>query len=180
MKKFRRETYTEADQKPLGRGFQKEVFVSPDDPEKVIGIYKEYAEETPEEVKARFYLTKILHFLYPHNIPALHLSASRPQVIVVQRVHENVGHQAESDSLKNNLFELGVSLDTKLDNFIATGRGDVWYTDTIRPWLRYGRKNYDGDKIREAILKLDEDTQAQAFAYLARLEQLYVEAHKNK
>lgn len=178
MEKFKMESYDEAGMKPLGEGREKTIFVSPDDPEKIIGIFKEPAESA-EEVRARFYLTKILHILYPQHIPDMHASISEPHAIEADRVHGEESTRKQNDVIKDRFFELGVKLDSKPANYVAEEGGPAQYVDTIRVWFRDGTPNYNPQKLREAIFKLDEGERSNALSYLARLEDLNGQ-YKNK
>ena len=63
-------------QKSLGKGGEKTVYPYPDNSQRVIGVYSSKHEflweKSPEYNKAKFYLTKILHMLFPENIPDIH------------------------------------------------------------------------------------------------------------
>jgi hypothetical protein len=83
----------------LGTGAEKTVYTDPDNEKLAKAVFHKEArettsdgtEQTPEYIKARFYLTKILHLLYPKNIPDMHMSASEPNMIVVDRAeHDKV------------------------------------------------------------------------------------------
>ncbi|MFA6427013.1 MAG: hypothetical protein WCW16_01000 [Candidatus Magasanikbacteria bacterium] len=71
---------------PIGSGAERVVYNHPEDERKVIGIFHDYASETPEQVKARFYFTKILHIIYPHNIPDIHHAGTDPHVIISDKL----------------------------------------------------------------------------------------------
>ncbi|MBI1974305.1 MAG: hypothetical protein HYS51_00375 [Candidatus Zambryskibacteria bacterium] len=69
---------------PIGEGAEKKVYQSRHHPERVLGAYKH--PESPGLVKARYYLTKILHILLPENIVDIHLSSSQPNAVVREKV----------------------------------------------------------------------------------------------
>jgi hypothetical protein len=52
-------------QTPIGIGNEKRIFDHPQNPEKVIGEYRELL--TPEEVKAIYYFAKLVDILFPGN-----------------------------------------------------------------------------------------------------------------
>ncbi len=90
MKNFR-ESFNLDKKNQIGKGAHKEVYLHPDDENKVIALHKpEYS--TNEKMKAVFYLRKILHFLMPSNIPEIHLST--PSVTISEKRHQEKGHAA--------------------------------------------------------------------------------------
>lgn len=72
-------------EEPMGEGAEKKVYQNRHHPERVLGVYKH--PESPNRVKARYYLTKILHILLPDNIPDIHLSSSEPNAVVREKVN---------------------------------------------------------------------------------------------
>jgi len=64
--------------KRMGRGAEKNVYNDPGNEKRVIAEIRNSDERirTPRQVKARFYLTKILHLLYPTFIPDIHAAIS--------------------------------------------------------------------------------------------------------
>ena len=85
----------------IGSGSEKNVYVDPKTPDRVIAQFHEDALETKRSLKGRYYLSKILHILLPKNIPDIH-SASKndKKVIVSERKNLNKEH--------NKLAEAGV------------------------------------------------------------------------
>ena len=59
----------------IGGGFEKRVYVDEHNADKVVKVYLE-KEGGENKARARFYLGKILHMLFPENFPNIHLSAS--------------------------------------------------------------------------------------------------------
>lgn len=174
MRKFTKEYYEDKGEQPLGEGSEKKVFLSPHNPERVIGIFHEYREETPEQVKGRFYLTKILHALYPQHIPELHLAASNPHAVEVERINGEHTYSWEVISrLEETLREVGVIVDTYTGNFLIDSSGFLRYVDTVMPWYGVNR-NYNPAKIKEVgSKKLEAKDLERVLSYLARLESLY-------
>lgn len=66
-------------QEQIGEGFEKIVFSDPKRPEMVIaGIREDEVRPVPPaDIKARYYLQKIIHMLFPKNIPDIHLAATK-------------------------------------------------------------------------------------------------------
>jgi len=72
---MRFESFNTSDQQPLGVGEDKETFINPADPERVISVLKEkkgIEKESPNKLKGAYYLTKIAHLLLPENIPEIY------------------------------------------------------------------------------------------------------------
>ncbi len=98
----------------FAEGAEKIVYHHPQDPEKVVAEFRSDAIEA-REMKGRFYLTKVLHALFPRNIPDISLAAkeggSNPYMVLekkhLDRQHEELrdlsthqqmkSHQGESD-----------------------------------------------------------------------------------
>ncbi len=68
----------------IGGGRDKEVYENAHNPEQII---KRYTAEVASAHKAvaRGYLGKILHILLPKNMPAMHISSSSPNQVVMER-----------------------------------------------------------------------------------------------
>lgn len=99
----------------LGEGTEKNVFADPIDPDKVHAEYKEI-RWSRRQVRASFYLTKILHLLLPQNIPDIYSSQYQPHKYVAQRKHLDVDHKALSD-LRKRIETRGLSQEER----------DLWY-----------------------------------------------------
>lgn len=154
---------------------------------------KEWLKETPGQVKARFYLTKILHFLYPQNIPNIHLAASEPHALIMDRVRGKESDPSDEDAKINDLYEeldsLGVHLDFKHWNFLKTkkdgGEENLMYVDSFDAYKIFYDKGgnpvridrwYLADALGEAIkTNLSGDKRERALKYLERLMALEAE-----
>lgn len=55
--------------------------------------YRYYRKESTSFVKARFYLTKILHLLYPNNFPDMHWTGYEPLAYALEKVKTDPEHQ---------------------------------------------------------------------------------------
>ena len=172
----------------LGRGEEKEVYEDPDNPHFAKGIFHEYKEESLEFIKSRFYLTKIMHLLFLKNIPDIHLAASKPHMIIVDRMEAPGGWRSwikSDDSLEK--FEDTQELIEKLENFeVYTDSaefnfeydkdGNICYVDSFVPW--YVNKdgliipNYNPEKLEKALQELEGDKKEQGLSYLNRLKEL--------
>ena len=135
--------------KKIGEGDEKVVYEDPNSKEKVIAVFKERIPESPNTVKARFYFTRILHLLFPNNIPDIHWSGSNPHAYSTKRVDEDLARgiknsfrlyyktkkQKEGISeLTENLHQLGMGLDIGPYNFMEDSSGQMLYVDSFWPW----------------------------------------------
>ncbi|OGY99420.1 MAG: hypothetical protein A2945_01015 [Candidatus Liptonbacteria bacterium RIFCSPLOWO2_01_FULL_52_25] len=83
----------------IGEGGEKEVYLHPEFPEKkVVSRLKEGGwndASSERKIKARFYLTKVLHLLLPKNIPDVHLAIhGKDKVLVSERKKMDKEHRA--------------------------------------------------------------------------------------
>ncbi len=160
--------------KELGRGREKVVYTDPDNESRVKGIFHEYKKEGVEKIKGRFYLTKILHILYPDNIPDIHLAASNPHMIIIDKVDDQIAVTKQqlgklgkdkhlADELQEELKELnervayhkrevskplgnlGVTVDSAPGNFTLDANDHITFVDTVEPWGVYGNKSPNFD-----------------------------------
>lgn len=146
----------------IGGGKEKNVFEHPDNPDKVIAKLHERWSENKWQFRGRFYLSKILHVLFPKNIPDVHLSAQGTDKILVSEMknldpmHQEIqklvanGYwrspvettyekKLESDpcfhDLTRSMAYLGIYLDTAGRNFGYDDRGNLIYVDNdFSPW----------------------------------------------
>ncbi|MDO8483069.1 MAG: hypothetical protein Q7S86_04615 [bacterium] len=92
--------YVKDTKKPLGVGMEKDVYEQKD---RIDGVVKvERKAESPRKVRARFYLLKILHMLYPKNIPDIHFSFTEPNATGRDKVELDEDHNRMRDLIKNN------------------------------------------------------------------------------
>ncbi|MDO8429812.1 MAG: hypothetical protein Q7S73_00385 [bacterium] len=184
--------------KSLGRGVEKEVFENPDNPDLTLGIYHEYKDESVNLIKARFYLTKILHMLSPENMPDIHLVSSNPKLIVMDKVEGNdlvdeekdwKKRQQEIKKLKDKFSNIGINiLDDTPANFRYDYNGNLVYLDNLYPWGQSLRSSenkstvfyYDEKKLEAALKSLKEQGNRElGLSYLERVEILRKEEFKN-
>lgn len=70
----------------FGVGYEKSVFEDPHHPERLIKESRRAMNESPATVKGRFYLTKLLHRLFPANVPDIHgVTSAEPQSMTVEK-----------------------------------------------------------------------------------------------
>ena len=191
----------------IGLGSEKIVYQDRNDPDKVIGVFEEWEKKTPNQMKAMFYLTKILHLLLPKNIPDMHWAGSESRAYQSDKVEHDDRHKVlnsgmsgtvnlpieeieksiEDDSavreLQKELEKLGIkSLDYAPVNYSMDSKGNILYLDTFYVW----KKKTDGelklfcdfDKLGLAFDSLSEEDKIKANKYLMRLKELY-EQEKN-
>lgn len=131
-------------------------------PESVSAYYKEGIEKSPERVRARFYLTKILHFLFPKNIPDVFFSSAKGLILEKmdvgdshKRFHEllnkkdgrtpeetnegctlweKIDCESHDSVFFNKLKDLIVFLDDSAVNFGKDQEGNINYVDNFDPW----------------------------------------------
>lgn len=150
--------------KPLGSGIEKDVFVDPDNEEKVLSILKTLPGQrrnSPNKIKGSYYLTKIAHILLPKNVPDITqatISKDGKEIFDRQRIEHTKGHemlqsaranqQDESEALKVMRDEidpndasfkledigLGFHLDENMGNYTKDKEGNVYYLETFIPW----------------------------------------------
>ncbi|MDP3770427.1 MAG: hypothetical protein Q8R40_05845 [bacterium] len=116
----------------IARGTEKKVYEDADDPEKVIGLYHMPAM-SKERVKAQFYLTKILHMLFPKNIPDIYLSASDPHVVRKEKISTDVTHKIIQKWYEPGADRRNISEDEhrKLDDVTGAIYSDPKYMEFI-------------------------------------------------
>ncbi|MDO8470289.1 MAG: hypothetical protein Q7S84_04750 [bacterium] len=98
-------------EKLIGGGGEKNVYEDPNDPNRVIGVYHEKAP-SPRFVEGRQHLTKIMHLLFPKNIPDIYDSSYNPHTIVRQRMQLDEGHTVMQKDYETNF--LGKGFDANL------------------------------------------------------------------
>ena len=159
----------------IGEGSEKVVFEHYTKPDRVIGIYKEDAQDNiwsdgNEERKTTFYLNKIMNLLYPQNFPPTHLVSSEPRAMERGRVMGTplVKSDRLSDEFKNlisSFAESGIAVDPDINNFLRDRDGNIVYVDDFAGY----DQNYDPKKLRLAIeSKLEGEDKVRALKYLER------------
>lgn len=165
-----------ANRSTIGDGADKDVFDHPTDPTKVVAVFKE-TNVNVNEVKRRFYVNKILHMLYPDNIPDISLASSKPMSLILEKAPGKQlqkalpslkikFHYLEAvDKLVKELSSLGVYIDSQYVNFHITREGNVQYIDDFN-----GSFHFSNDNLVQAIRKrLSPGDQEKALRYLTRL-----------
>lgn len=183
--KFDEDFYKDKPDLKIGSGSDKTVFTDPSNPEKAVGIFHPSVEETPLQARGRFFLSKILHILFPENIPNIHFSGHNPKAIITTKIHHGVPVETskeEKSDLVKKLKSVGLMVDDVSDNIIRSEDGHIVYTDNQAPWYIYNfperktkEKTYDTEKINAAIEQLPTEKREQALTYLSQLEAAYEE-----
>lgn len=176
----------------IGDGAEKTVYRHPDRPDRVVGIFdtqpnsevEEY-EKTPQFIKARYYLSKIVNILYPQHFPVVHLMTQSPMSIEIDYVEHQKPTQPETiragEELSRQLHrEIGLSTDPIEGNFVVTPKNTLVYVDTLRPWRANGQPKFDPIKLRLAVDHLGTEQHEQALSYFRRLGALYYEKFKRQ
>lgn len=89
--------------KPIGEGNERKVYVDPHHEGKVIAETRlEVKQETPLQLKGKYYLTKIVHNLFPKNIPDIYqVGESKESDGSIQTIdRERITQSAEHEKLK--------------------------------------------------------------------------------
>ncbi len=156
--------FESAGRETIGEGCQKKVFVDPKNEKRIIAEMKENVkEDTPRQLKGRYYLTKIAHLLLPENIPAVYQageSVEGKQTVDAERIAHSPGHAllqktwqmegsfdaayeqahkelgADIQRVESRLRHIGLDLgvDTYVSNFTKDKKGNIYYLETFRPW----------------------------------------------
>lgn len=170
-------------QKPVGRGTEKIVYPHPEDSSKIVGVYYDKNgdyefQKSPEYRGAEFYLSKILHLLFPKNFPDFHMTTSRPKTVIKGRI--NIAQERVSiddpdvAAFCNQIKELKLSIDTAGSNLVRDKDNNLVYVDDVWPWSSPTEKLYDSDKLYQLIIqKLKNGERDDALKYLERLDDLF-------
>lgn len=175
----------------LREGEEKVVYDIKHDPEHVVGKYHETEDKelnpTPRQLKGTFYLMKILHLLFPQNVPNFEMAASNPPMVKVDKVigetSRFAGDMDERLALLETIDQTSVELDGVYVNFKRDASGNLVYVDTVYPWnISFENSdldkpngiipNYSSDILRSKIMTLPEGEREQALSYLDRINTL--------
>lgn len=139
--------------------------------------------------KALFYLTKILHMLFPDEVPNINMVTTEPHTNTGDKVpgfsfkfwdHTQRPLYVKKKEFEERLAELGIKeFDSRYENYIVGANNKITFIDSFRPWAmdwtvpgRKFLKGYSPERLKEAILQLSEDERSQALQYFGRLEVL--------
>jgi|GEM_PF-2937896 hypothetical protein len=157
----------------LGKGSKKLVLQNKTNPEQAIGIFHhtdmDNKEKEARQAKKRFYINKILHLLFPENIPDIHLATSQPKTIIVDKISGeevekyHILSRAKALIIIHKLSKLGVLVDQALFNFMKSKNG-VFYIDDFYHACVTENRNF-----LKAIDKLEPAKRELALKYLERL-----------
>lgn len=200
---FRRKIEGLEKEKPLGQGIQKRVYPEPGHEEdKVRKVYgpslKEHLTDAEYDAlatagvrdptvysqKRSFYLMKILHFLFPHNIPNRHQATSEPFTTLDERIEGKAfkhpfviaftNHAREAQTLARELRALGIFPDTIGKNFVKKEDGTIAYIDELNLTLlsHIFTKQFER-KLEKAIAsKPDSQDKERALAWFKRFQEI--------
>lgn len=130
----------------LGSGSQKDVYALNDHPNRAIAVFKNgerpYGAREPNlAIKREYYARKILHTLYPDNIPDVYLAASEPAVLITERIDPGPitetrrkiwahNQRRDQNRLGDQLRKIGVYIDEASPlNFARRTNGSLAYVD---------------------------------------------------
>ncbi len=201
--------HIEKNQEPFGIGAEKKVYQDKENPDRVVSV-RHTRESLSREAKGRFYLTKILHLLFPKNIPNIHLSSAKPNITVRKKVELDSAHHTIRErylekrtideskekhifeamsaiannpkvrALKNDLNNAGVDPETFPGNFGIDNEGYAQYIEDFDAFAISGEPFFDAEKLTIAIDRLPEKEQKQAMHYLEKLKFLAEAVNKQK
>lgn len=90
-------TFTETSSEIIAEGGEKIIRTDPNYPSKVIGEFKDTeAVYSPNQIKGSYYLNKLMHLLFPQNIPNVDFAATlnkkiiRAEKVEVDELHEQI------------------------------------------------------------------------------------------
>lgn len=133
------------------------MYINPHDESKAIAVYHEDHQQSSEVIKARFYLTKILHMIYPDNVPNIHSVTTEPATKTMEYVRDGSKTQGPirgflSGRRRNNfideLYKLNILVDEGGSNFLLNEDGNLLYID------EFYFSSLDGDKPLRGLKKL--------------------------
>lgn len=202
----------------INRGGEKKVYAHPDSDEKVVAIWhreglivgsgifdEESFQRHPEmdqkernRFKRQFYLLKVLHLLFPDNIPKTHGVGTEPRLMVREKVPHPEPYFDSVDRLLKwqpfawKLRHLGLPVDTKGPNAEKNGTtGAPVYLDTFlinakrspeNSTLKYKEEKTILTSLRQAVRdsNLNESDKTSANLYLDRFEHLLENPNASK
>lgn len=168
----------------LGEGYEKKVFNDPENEKKVVGVFKPNVvlELNEHLMTARFYFTKILHILFPDNIPDWHHAEIKANAYVADKVIIDDKRTKDRDAKevmrdKSIFFQkLSAIIDEgeyHLGNFCVDTKGNLVFLDSFNPWVLYSndiRQYFSDKKLHAAIAAIPDQLKRQeAENYYARL-----------
>jgi len=185
-------------------GREKDIYHHPLKENKIYIFLKENYP-TINQIKGRYYLTKILHILFPQNIPDIYAVVKNNNAIIVTekkfvndefnlKYHTKNKYRFYARKIKfdpkfqrfiSALENLGIHPDvSNMKNFAYVDDEIVYLDNSFLPWKidkikRSIRVLYDYNKIKEAIELLPESNdKKRALFYLKRLEELKTQEMK--
>jgi len=87
-------------EEPVGVGAERLVFQHPYDTKKVVALEKLNKRDSIE-ARGEYYLTKIMHILFPENIPNIYSYYSKPSASIRQKVELGASHDVLRRSAKS-------------------------------------------------------------------------------
>lgn len=176
----------------IGTGRERAVYRDPKNPDRVIGFLHEYAHESPNMLKGRFYLTKIAHELIPGSIVMVHQADSTSQYLVTEYIASDPNEEISPDErwqMRQPIESLGIYPDQGPANYIRDRENSsIKYVETLVPWGRITvgeekgefYRSYNKEKLDRAIQDVQNPakrTELEGLFY--RLEELYSEEVHN-
>ncbi len=156
-------------------------------------MYFDDTEKSPNFVKAQYYLTKLIHKLFPANVPDVYFTSINEgdKITMDQRVEvvdgERTKRKEKADpftskrinAVQDIFRNLGLNFDQFDWNFNVDKDGNIIYMDSFRPWFDFERTGAPILKLNVvAVNKLIENikdarSKEECTNYLERIKFLY-------
>lgn len=154
----------------VGIGGEKTVVNHPYDSEKVVSIV-EKSKYDSLDANSRYHIQKILHMLFPTEIPDVHAAYTEPNSLITQKIPEKPQVGGNSSSMEtrlafyHKLANVGIEIDMARQNFINDPNDNLYYVDNPA----FISKNID--KLEKAIAEnLTGKNQEEALRHLERIK----------
>jgi len=151
----------------IGGGADNDVYQDPHHPDRVIAVRKEGKEDSKErerKIKARFYLKRILHALFPENIPDAYRATSNPQATWRPKVPLDPLHRAiqKTDAFESGGEPVPPEIQAASDEAVRKIENDPKYKELIRKLENLGVEidttagNFTYNEKGDAIVYVDD------------------------
>ncbi len=159
----------------VGFGKEKVVYEHPTREREVIALGHNPGRIDPLEAKARYYVSKLTHLLFPEIIPDVSMVSSNPYIIIMDKVEgQRLSEDAELDGksywpdilrIQRKFDLLRIFIDHYGHNFILDPDGNIKYVDGFEDVF-----DIDEKLVKEAIEKnLEGSKKRKAHVYLYRI-----------
>lgn len=121
------------DREPLGMGSEKVVYPHVYRKDRAVAIYQNWGEKPIAELKQIYFTRKLMHLLWPDNIPDAHFVGFDPprmelDMVTSQPMRDDQFARLYAE-LKAKTGSTGIFLDPKPSNFLLGDDGNLKYVD---------------------------------------------------